>query len=177
MGAEKVPPPPDSLFVSEQPPSPQAKRLEAARESMARFVASAPPPRRESKSGVSRIREEMREMNKAGDWERASGGHFVALYEALHLTVYGVEASELGAVKEWQQASAAAGRMLAAQFGDDPVRMLAFVRWTWKREQKTEAWRRENGRSGRRVGWRLQFGNSLVTDYRLDEARTAKAPR
>ena len=151
--------------------------LRPAAMTMQAFAEAAPKPRpeRHTRGGTSRAREQMREMAAKADWSGATGSHFVALYEWLHATVYEVEASELSVVKEWTQAAAAASRMLHDYFADDTAAMVNFLRWTWKKERETEAWRRDNGRPGRRIGWRLQFGHALVTDYRLDSRRRSSA--
>ena len=173
MSAERQPP--ADLFVDER----RAKRLEAAVQSVKRFASEADSstrlwPERVSKGGVDKARARVREMAETGDWSEATGTHFVAFYEWLHLTVYGVEASELAMVGEWARAAAAAARMLDTHFGGDATVMTLFVRWTWNRESDTEKWRRENKKPGGRIGWRLQFSGAKLTDYKLDVARQGR---
>ncbi len=120
---------------------------------------------------MARAANEMNRMVAEQDWSGAQGKHFVALYAFLHLRVYGVESADLGS-SERVYASGAATRMLEREFGGDGAQMAEFMRWCWQREKKTEAWRRANHRSGRRVSWRLQFGGVLLTDWRVEVART-----
>jgi hypothetical protein len=103
-------------------------------------------------------------------FDSAKASELVGLYSLLHALVYGVRPEELAV--EWTSAVAAARRQLVSQFDGRPSRLVAFLRWTWKRESKREKKRRSNGASEvYRVGWRLQFGNSLLTDYRVAVAR------
>lgn len=135
----------------------------------------------ESKSGVrlkttippkrwARCMREVDEMMNSGDWSDASPAVFVALYALLHERVYDVEPAEL-TPKERLHAAGAAARLLLHTFGGDKSKLAEFMRWTWMREAKTEKWRRDNIQPGRRIGWRLQFGQALVTDWRLDSSR------
>lgn len=110
-------------------------------------------------------------MAESGDWSAAHGGHLVALYEWLHAEVYGVATSELAVRRQRAVAASVAGAMVKREFAGDYGEAVRFMKWAWEREQEREEWRRANGRSGQRVGWRLQFGGALVTDWRLDEAR------
>jgi hypothetical protein len=118
---------------------------------------------------------ETRERMASGDWEGAAPRNLLALYALLHETVYGIAPGELTSATRLY-AAGAAGRMLKADFDDDAGAMAEFMRWLWGRERKREAWRRENGRDGQRIGWRLQFNTQLVTDYRLALARTQGKP-
>lgn len=172
-----------SLF----PPAEEASgdREVSPAESLARMVADTRhrgyqsrsprregPPRR-SKDQIARARAQMEAMAQSGDWGDASGTHLVALYAWLHAQVYGVENAELDG-KQWGLAALAAGRMVSNHFAGDWGAAVVFMRWAWKREQGRETWRRENGKPGGRIGWRLQFGGSLVTDYRVDAARRSR---
>jgi hypothetical protein len=118
-----------------------------------------------------RVRDEVAQMMGTGDWDAVRPAHFVALYEHLHAIVYGVEPSELDNAKVYSMATQEAARALADRFAGDTAEMVEFIRWSWKREEGREKWRRENKREGGRVGWRLQFGGAFITDYRLDKAR------
>ena len=106
-------------------------------------------------------------MMRGGDWADAKPLHFVALYVVLHEGVYGVSPGELGP-QQRLQACGFAHRLLKHEFDEEPAAMAAFVRWTWQREKEREQWRRANARSGGRIGWRLQFSGTLLTDYRID---------
>jgi hypothetical protein len=146
--------------------------------SMAEWAATAPRSRGRgmSSESMARASREMSRMVASGDWTGAVGKHFVALLAFLHLRIYGIECADLGPT-ERMHASGAATRMLEREFGGDANAMAEFVRWCWQREQRTEKWRRENRRSGRRLSWRLQFGGQLLTDFRIDRARTRVGSR
>ena len=104
-------------------------------------------------------------MMASGDWSRALGRHFVALFDVLHRRVYGVDAGLDSTDCFW--AASMAKRLQDGTFGGDPGALVAFVKWTWERELSREKYRRENGRDGGQIGYRLQFGTRLVTDYRI----------
>lgn len=168
----KKTPPEDSLF-----PPPTARQSEAAA-SLASMVeqkmnAKRRPPRA-SRDQIGRAREQMNAMAASGEWGEASGTHLVALYEWLHEQVYGVATAELDP-KTWTLAAQAAGRMAEQQFDGDYGRAVVFMRWWAKREMEREKWRRENNRPGGRVGWRLMWHGTLVTDYKVDHARRSSS--
>lgn len=106
-------------------------------------------------------------------WASATPAHFVALYAWLHAEVYGAAPAELRS-DAWWGAVSAATKMLREEFSGEPLRMLDFVRWTWRRERAREQRpTRDDGAEARRIGWRLQFFlRHLVTDYRVEIART-----
>jgi len=122
-------------------------------------------------------RREAQAMMGAGDWSAATPRHFVAAYEMMHTKVYGVAPAEL-TPQGRMAAAGAAYRILEKEFEGDRQEMADFVRWTWvrenTREQKLRAGNTRYG--GFRVGWRLQFGPALVTDYRLAKARRQTTP-
>jgi hypothetical protein len=155
----------------------------AAAKSLSAFLAAqtAAPPKSRRRSGPPRARESAIEaarekseaMAKSGDWAGATAVHLVALYAFLHREVYEVEPLELDA-KSWWLAERSAAGLLAKYFEGDVAMAVSFMRWVWGREIEREKWRRENGRDGQRIGWRLQFSASLVTDYRTSGRRTGK---
>ena len=164
MNVTRQKPPPDLLFD-----------LDANAEALADWAKKPPKkkgPGSLSTDAMARAASEVDAMIAGGDWSAATGRHFVALYGFLHARIYGVEPTMTG--RERMLAAAAAARMLAGEFGSDGDAMADFVRWTWRREAGRERWRRENQRSGGHVGWRLQFAGAIVTEYRLDLARTRK---
>jgi len=122
-----------------------------------------------SRSTVLSAERDVEGMIRIESFAGATGKHFVALCAMLHGKVYGV-ADEVGP-RERMDAAAAAARMLRSQFDGDADAMADFVRWAWLREKDREEWRRENGRPGGRLGWRLLFSGAILTDYRLDKAR------
>jgi hypothetical protein len=147
-----------------------APKLEDVQERAKRLSEWADRPSRTrmktiTDSAMARATREVEAMLESGEWDDALPRHFLALYALLHLRVYKVEALELtSSVRLF--AAGAAGKMLKAHFDDDPYAFVEFIRWTWQREARREVWRRDNGRDGQRIGWRLQFGGSLLTDYK-----------
>jgi len=123
-----------------------------------------------SASVFNRARVEAEEMMRSRDWKNATARHLVALYDLMHEKVYGVEAIELGP-SERHKAALMAGNAIKRFFNGDVEACVEFLRWVWTREMGREKWRRENGQSGQRIGIRLMFSGSLVTDYRVDLAR------
>lgn len=106
-------------------------------------------------------------MRRDGSWDGARPRHLVALYVQLHMHVYKVPPAELRG-KEWTAACLMASRLLAREFSGDASRLVEFISWTWRRERRAHA-KGDGGR--RRMGWRLQFSPSLVTDYRVELSR------
>lgn len=131
-------------------------------------------PKTIAASVFGRTVSETRAMMQSGDWEGAGARHLVALYAILHERVYGVEAVELGP-QERYTATLRAGLFLKHEFGGDVAEAVQFFRWTWAREKSREDWRRENRRSGGRIGIRLMFAGQILTDYRLDRARKRRS--
>lgn len=165
---ERLTHPPPGLFDAADPD------VEAARSSCRAFVAAkeSKPPKRKTipPAAMARATAEMEEMKRTGDWSTALPRHFVAAFEAQHVLVYGVADAEMNGATR-MMAAGAAHRMLQHEFGGDQDAMALYMRWAWIREEGREKWRRENGRDGGRVGWRLMFGGALLTDYRLDQQR------
>jgi hypothetical protein len=125
------------------------------------------------KKAWEKARGEAREMMGGADWSAATARHFAALYEILHEIVYGVSPAEM-TPKLRSLSSIWAAQMLKRDFGGEPVEMASFMRWAWNREKEREEWRRVNGREGGRIGPRLMFSGSMVTDHHLHLARRAK---
>jgi hypothetical protein len=168
--------PPDDLF--DDLPVEQPTRRSAAAEQFARLADAKQEQidRRHHKgfklapTAIAKARREMDEMADSAVWTSARGVHLVALYSWLHVAVYGIEPVELDG-REWALASVLAQRFCAANFGGDFAECVEFMRWVWKREAGREEYRRAQKQSGQRIGWRLQFGAALVTDWRVDRAR------
>lgn len=139
------------------------------------FAAPKDPKKRRTpntdKSKRERDAREVEERREANDWESARPGHMVALYAMCHEKIYGFIPNELDKGKEYALAVLSAARMLKGEFRGESKIMVEFIRWTWRREQSREKWRRERGQGGQRIGWRLQFNGSMVSDYRVDLAR------
>lgn len=106
-----------------------------------------------------------------GDWSGATGPTFVGLYALCHRVVYDVLPLELESVAEFRAASKLALTCLHAHFDDDVDALARFVKWAWDRERSRSAWAREKGFDKKRLGWRLVFSASMVTDYRAASGR------
>ena len=153
---------------------------EAAAKAVAALVGSSKKKKRPKRragptaKGIAKTTAQMEEMRGARDWSDARPAHLVALYCVLHAWCYGVPAAEVIGLT-WLAASSAAAKMIRDEFGGEIGESIDFMRWVWKREKSRERWRRENGRDGSRIGWRLQFQQRhLVTDYRIALARRKK---
>jgi hypothetical protein len=136
----------------------------------------APPrhPKREPRTtaaAVAQARLEVEQMGASGDWQRADALHLVLLYAELHRQVYGADALEVVAAKALALAAKAARNLVESYFEGDYGAAVSFMRWAWRRELEREEWRRANNREGGRLGWRLQFSPSLVSDYRVSGQR------
>lgn len=125
-------------------------------------------PKRTRGPNKARAREAVRAMVVAKKWEDASAVHLVALYEYCHELVYGEAPLELDNNEVWKLATFAAARMVKRHFDGDAAAAMEFVRWTWQRERSRRAWREKKGVTSTRLGWRLQFRDDMVTDYRIE---------
>lgn len=131
----------------------------------------SPPAGRQT---VSKAKNEARVFLKVDDWSEAKAHHFVGLYAVLFENVYGVALDIKG--NDWRGACSAARGMLNREFDNDRDRMLSFMRWVWSRENEREKWRRENGKPGNVIGWRLMFSSTkLLTEFKVHIARKTGA--
>lgn len=151
-----------------------AERAEAAKAvaNLARTKRKKPSTRKgPTKAGVQRMIREANKMREANDWSKARPAHLVALYAWCHEQVYDVAPAELIGLN-WMAAASAAAKMVREEFDGSIEAAVDYLRWTWRREQGREQWRRENQREGGRVSWRAQFQQRyILTDYRIDRAR------
>ena len=130
-----------------------------------------------SKAAVEAARVEMDAFADAGEWRGARGQHLVALYAWMHEQVYGVPPLELVG-RAYAGASMMAQKMIADWFEGDPNLAVDFLKWCWGRERYRVKRRAETGQtSDFRIGWRLQFGRSFLSDYRVAMAQMAKGSR
>lgn len=107
---------------------------------------------------------------RSGDWEDADARTILGLYAWCHRSVYGVAPVELENQAEFRIASRAALRMLHERFGDDAARCALFVKWSWKREKDRAAWATREKKDRNRMGWRMQFSDRQLTDFRVATA-------
>lgn len=117
-----------------------------------------------------------RERAKTGDWGDCVGAHLVALYALCHERVYDIPAGELEDAAQRWLAAGAGQRLIEKEFSGDAGRAAEYLVWAWRREEGRARWRSENGREPQRMGWRLAFSKSIVTDYRLAQAQEKKKP-
>lgn len=163
-------------YARSQRPRPAAQLVSG--QTTEQFVASKsgrPPPRQGkapkiSPARIAKFLADVGEFMAEGDWSTASEGHYVALYVVLHHKVYGLKPAELDDGAQYFQAMRAA-KAFYASTSLAPDDMVDFLRWTWAREEGRERWRRDNAKDGQRVGWRLQFGGAMLSDYRVDKLR------
>lgn len=142
--------------------APSHARLRAKTMTLGQFAEQ--PTRKKKLYGADKYRAEMETYAESGEWDGATGGHLVALYDKFHRAIYGV-ASDLDR-KTWMFATSAADRMVLRDFAGEVADAVRFLRWTWKEEARTEEWRRANHKSGRVIGWRLQFCfRDMLTKY------------
>jgi len=135
--------------------------------------------RKQSRRPAWKVEDEVQRRLAAGDWEGAGVRVLVALYVLCHLQVYGVRPAELdcngtAGKKARIGAESSARRVLDKEFGGDPSKMVAFMHWAWKGEQRREAYAKDKGYERRRMSWRVQFSAELLTDYRVHALRGQK---
>jgi hypothetical protein len=158
-----------STFEEERPSKGMQALLDKDAAKQARRKAK---PKTIAASQFDRARHELDTMIETGDWSSARAGHLVALYDKMHLKCYGVPCSELGPAERFNAAMMAAN-LVKREFNGDFKKAVIFMQWVWTREISNEKWRRENGRTdARRIGARLMFTGSLLTDHRVALART-----
>lgn len=151
---------------------PAIKPERKSAKTLTEFMRGKPNPRRyvPFQEQVDKAREEMPLMARSGDWGDATGLHLTALYEFMHREVYGVEPLELDK-RAWASCSKVAANCVQKFFEGEMGQCVAFLRWVWGREIEREAWRKQNGRDGARIGWRVQWSAALVSDYRVHGRR------
>lgn len=117
-------------------------------------------------STFTRTLAETEEMMASREWGDASIRHLVALYDRMHLKVYGVEV--MTTASERHTMTLRAGAFVKKQFGGNIVAAVEYFRWVWMREMGNEKRNRELGREGaRRIGFWLMLSGSMLTDYRV----------
>lgn len=145
-----------------------------ASESMEGFLAN--PTKKKARTKNPRVAkqaktiDETKAMMKSDDWSTARPGHLIALYTILHEMVYDI-APELK-TDELIQAKQCAGTFLKSKCGGDFTKAVAFMKWVWAKERKTEKWRRENKVDGKIIGWRLILRYpTMWTNYKIGQER------
>lgn len=93
----------------------------------------------------------------------------MGLYAACHEMVYGVLPEELEEVRLFKLAAREASRLLRASFKGEVDAAVEYLKWVWGREKGRVQWAASQSPPKERVrlGWRLSFSESFVTDYRV----------
>jgi hypothetical protein len=139
-------------------------------------VSSEPPPKKRkfqkhlAPAAFDALMTETSVLNSEKRWDEFQAKHFVALYCMLHNHVYKVVPEE--ARENFKLLVKAADKMLEAHFSGKKQDMIEFVRWVWARESKRNKAR--DPENDFRIGWRLQFGSTFLSDYRVARARAGK---
>jgi hypothetical protein len=171
MSALSIPPPVLIRTRAEFKAMRLANELAAARAlGDANSKTKAKKPKTVTDSRMHTATDEVQCMWNAKIWTKATPVHFVALYIVFHEKVYGVFPAEMNPATRFLAVMQAA-LLLKSQFNGDPLAMATFMTWVWTRETGREKWRKEHKRSGATLGWRLQFGPTLVTQWRVDHNR------
>jgi len=120
--------------------------------------------------------EDAKRRASSGEWDDAKGLALVGLYAFCHHATYGVLPAELYEQSAIRMACKSAAACMHAHFDDDPFRVVEFIKWAWKREQRRVDWALKQGNKDRaRLAWRLQFSASFVTDYKVEAQK--RGPR
>lgn len=106
----------------------------------------------------------------AKDWRLASDAAVLGLYSLLHLRVYGVLPAELDGPD--YRAALSRAKFVCTQL--TPQGAYSLVRWTWKRAESQEQSRKDDADNGFRIGWRYQFSASMITNFKVAQARAGK---
>lgn len=135
------------------------------------------PKQKHFSRGVSKARAEvlMREIDERiqlGDYSDLQLDHYIALFCWMHEAIYDVDCVD-ETRREWNVAVAQVRRMLEEEFDGKDEDLLNYMRFTAKREEEKELWRRSNRRPGKRMRWRDFFLlTTALADWRLHMART-----
>lgn len=111
--------------------------------------------------------DDARRRAMTGDWTGSKGSTLVGLYAICHKMIYGVVPDELYHAATMRAASRLAASSLHVVFRDEASEAVAFIRWSWEREKRKNAWASQKGFDRSRLGWKFQFSRSLFTDYRV----------
>ncbi len=117
-----------------------------------------------------RARVEAQAMIDEDDWTRCAARHIVALYDLMHLKIYGIEVTMSST--ERHRAVLRAGGFVRQNFSGSYPKMVEFLRWLWTEEMRYQKWCVEHrGEQGRRMTVGLMLSGTKITDYRHALAR------
>jgi hypothetical protein len=142
------------------------------------WVEKATPKSERTKPGVpkkvwERALQRVSNSFETGDWSASMPLDLVATYALCHRFVYKVDASEL-TPSELHKAKLIANRFFVKEFERDLSQFVEYARWVFKREKMRETKRVGDELNGQRIGWRLFFSGSLLTDWRAAKMRNGK---
>lgn len=158
------------LFDDQEAPSAMTLWARSTRTGKAKKPRSERPKKTTMAAAVfDRARAEMQAMIDSQNFAGCSARHIVALYDLMHVKVYGVEVSMSGS--ERHTYTLRAGGFIKREFSGDYTKAIAFFRWLWAREMGREKWRRETGNEGGRLDIGQSISGKSITDYRLALAR------
>ncbi len=155
----------DSEVESGVVPSPLEIYLGRKRDAGGSLIPRKKKSRTVAASTFDRTRVETQEMIDTRDWGACAARHLVALYDLMHLKIYGIDVTMSGS--ERYTATLMAGGFVKRAFGGDFEKSVDYFRWAWTREKEREKWRRENGRDGGTIGLGFMFSNKLLDQYRI----------
>ena len=101
-----------------------------------------------------------------GEWDGAGSAIIVGVYAMFHEIVYGEMPLELEQKPEFRRALGMAKALLGA-FDDDAGAVVAFMKWSWKRQEGKIEWAKREGRDLSRFSYRFAMSMACVTDYRV----------
>lgn len=147
-----------------------ARRLSDFMDNHGRPVGEA-AKRRAKQPAVVEARKNAVRCGSTGIWASAGAAEIVGLYAMFHEEVYGVEAEELSKGPVFASARRAAAKMIREHFEGDVDTAAHFMQWIWTREKGREEWAKKEGKNRSRLGFRICFSATAVTDYRVDQKR------
>jgi len=121
----------------------------------------APPSR------IVKLASQVAQMVNANEWSEASHWHLAALHAVLFKWTYGVEIGDYHG-PAFAASARAAKAMLQSEFAGSIDAMLTYIRWVWRREQRLEKWKRENGIDSGSLKWQSVYvRRSLLVEYKI----------
>lgn len=116
-----------------------------------------------------RTRVEAQAMIDSQNFDGCSARHIVAIYDLMHLKIYGVEVSM--SATDRHTYTLRAGGFVKREFSGDYAKMIVYFRWLWSREMGREQWRRETGNEGASLHIAACFAGKAITEYRIALSR------
>lgn len=102
-----------------------------------------------SASSFDRTKRETEAMIASEDFAACEVRHLVALYDAMHLKIYGLTSTELADAKTRFNTTMMAKRFVDQHCQGDVQAVVDYMQWLWTAEIGLERWRQANGVEGR----------------------------